>query len=215
MARYTYKRTYEWTPALAYVVGLIASDGCLSGDSGHIDFTTKDLQLAETFRSIICPDTQLGCKVNGIRKLYFRVQFSNVALYDFFLKAGLTPNKSHTIQKINVPIDYFPDFLRGLFDGDGCIYAVVDKRWRNSFMYYSTIYSASYPFLVWLQNTIKSQLPEIDGHIKNGKRVFALTYAKTGSRQLFYFMYYDENVPRLVRKYKRYLEIFALDPYYI
>ena len=46
-------KEYEWTPKLAYVVGLITTDGCLSPDGRHLTFTSCDKQLIETFKKIL------------------------------------------------------------------------------------------------------------------------------------------------------------------
>ena len=80
-------------------------------------------------------------------------------------------------------------------------------------MFYTTFASASPVFLRWLQANIAKQLPELGDHIrKSGPAISILCYAKRDSKILFQFMYYG-NVPCLQRKYNRYLEIFALDPY--
>src|SRR5687768_5212863 len=44
---------HSWTSALAYAVGLIATDGNLSGDGRHIAIPSKDIDLLECLRR--CP----------------------------------------------------------------------------------------------------------------------------------------------------------------
>jgi len=39
----------EWSELMAYVVGLLATDGCLSSDRRHIILTSRDRELVETF----------------------------------------------------------------------------------------------------------------------------------------------------------------------
>lgn len=200
---------------MAYTVGLITSDGSLSKDKRHIDFTSKDKQLVELFRELTKPDATIGLKKSGKGLSYFRVQLGNVALYDFLLSVGLTPNKSLTMKKIAVPNEFFADFLRGLFDGDGSIYAVWDKRWKNSYMFYTTFCSGSFGFLLWLKEQLEQALPGLGGSLQysNKLRGQVLRYAKQDSYELYDFMYYNNEVPHLVRKRERYLEIFASDPY--
>ena len=65
----------------------------------------------------------------------YHIQFSDVAFYDFLVEAGLTLAKSLTLDKIYVPDKYYFDFLRGVFDGDGCIRGFKDIRWPNSHMF--------------------------------------------------------------------------------
>ncbi len=214
--RYKHKRIYEWSADLTYVVGLLTADGCLQKDKRHIDFTSKDQQLACLYKSLIRPEVTIGVKSSGgsgTDKKYFRVQFSDVALYDFLLGIGLEPNKSLVLKPLAIPKELFADFTRGYFDGDGCITASIDKRWQNSYMFYTSFACASPPFLRWLIANLAEHVPGITGHIRKSSRAYTLTYAKADSRALFTFMYYAENVPRLERKYNRYLEIFARDPY--
>jgi hypothetical protein len=213
--RYKAKKSIELTANLSYCVGLLAADGCLQNDNRHIDLTSKDIQQLETFRSIVRPDVKISSKHSGMGLPYFRVQFSDVVFYDFLLMIGLHPRKSKTLKSLAIPDTLFPDFFRGCFDGDGCITAYYDKRWKNSYMYYTSIVSASLDFILWIQETVARLCQGITGHIrKSGLDLYQLAYAKKDSRLLFDFMYYHEAVPRLTRKYNRYLEIFTEDPYY-
>lgn len=193
----------QWSPKIAYAVGLIATDGCLYNDGRHINFTSKDLELINTFKGCLGLKNKTGTKYSGFNKnnkCYF-VQFGNVSFYQFLLDAGLTPAKSKTMGAITVPKKYLPDLIRGLFDGDGSFYSYYDKRWKSSFLFYITFVSASRHHLLWLQKIIK-QLVSIDGHGVNlpHSRVYQLKYAKKEAIKLIKTIYYNENVPHLERK---------------
>lgn len=162
----------EWDPDMAYAVGLIATDGCLFNDGRHIDFTSQDYQLTETFRQCLNLHVIIGRKGNA-----YRVEFGDVLFYRWLQEIGLTPRKSLTIKKILVPAEYFFDFLRGCFDGDGSIWSFWDKRWRRSFVFYLVFASGSLPFLQWLQTTTKDLLG-ISGHIVPWKTANQLRYGK-------------------------------------
>jgi hypothetical protein len=43
----------RWSRAFAYGIGLLASDGNLSPDKRHINFTSKDKELIDLFQSVI------------------------------------------------------------------------------------------------------------------------------------------------------------------
>jgi intein-encoded DNA endonuclease-like protein len=112
------------------------------------------------------------------------------------------PNKSKLIGKIEVPEEYFFDFLRGSFDGDGSTYSYFDPRWRSSFMFYTAFVSASEKHILWLREEIYKRLM-IRGHITGGTRagvIFQLKYAKADSLKLLRRMYYVREVPCLSRK---------------
>ena len=39
----------QWSPNFAYALGLLTTDGCLSGDGRHIDFTSQDNEQLQNF----------------------------------------------------------------------------------------------------------------------------------------------------------------------
>ncbi len=146
----------KWSSNIAYAVGLITTDGNLSSNKRHIEFTSKDIQLVKTFKKCLGIKNKIGFKVGSFSdKKYPRVQFGDVAMYKWLLKIGLTPHKSKTLGGLKIPDKYFFDFLRGHFDGDGSCYSYWDKRWHSSFMFYMTFYSASRKHILWLQRKIK------------------------------------------------------------
>lgn len=191
----------EWSSNLAYAVGLMATDGNLSKDGRHLDFTSKDLQLIKTFLSILNLKNKIGLKKSSYNRngIYYRVQFGNVKFYKFLLGIKLTPNKTKTIGELKIPDRYFVDFLRGHLDGDGCTYSFWDKRWKSSFRFYTELISASLTHVEWLQNSIH-RLYGIKGNIRAKRSVFCLEYAKSDSVLLLKKIYYKKNLPCLLRK---------------
>ena len=107
---------------LWYVVGLIATDGCISRDGRHVDITSADRQHLETVRRILGLKIAIGKKRNGPRtSVSYHIQIGSRDLVRFLTAIGLTPRKSLTIGPLDVPDDAFSDFLRGAIDGDGSI----------------------------------------------------------------------------------------------
>ena len=194
------KRHYEWSENLAYSVGLIASDGCLLSDGRHIDLTSKDISQLKNFSKALRRNFHIGMKRNGVGKTSYRIQFSDVAYYDFLIDAGLTPAKSRSISRLNVPTQFYSDFIRGVFDGDGTTYAYFDPRWPKSFLYYTAITSASRAFLDWIV-TENKQLYGIRGSsIRSCDKAFSLVYGKKDSLLLYKNMYYTPSCIFLKRK---------------
>lgn len=196
------RKIIGWSSNLAYVIGLITTDGNLSKDGRHIDFTSKDLEQIENFKKILQLKNKIGTKrsSNDSNKIYFRIQFGDVNFYKFLLLIGLHSNKTKTINKLNIPNEYFADFLRGYLDGDGFTYSYWDKRWKSSFMLYTGFVSASKIHLDWLRDRIQS-LYNIYGTIKNGgKSTYQLMYAKSSSISLLEKIYYNIDLICLNRK---------------
>lgn len=191
----------EWSANLAYAVGLIATDGCLARDGRHIDLTSKDKEQLENFLVCLGKRTAIGKKKSGSGREHFRVQFSDVSLYKFLVTLGLTPNKTKTLQSLKIPPNYFFDFLRGHFDGDGTFYSYWDSRWKSSYMFYTVFISASKKHIDWLRGSIYNKLG-IKGHITKSinNSIYQLKYAKGESLKLLPRMYYNEQIMHLSRK---------------
>jgi hypothetical protein len=205
-----------WTHNLAYAVGLITTDGNLSKDGRHILFVSKDLEQVQNLVNILQLNAKISLKKGGYTGLisYYFLQFSHVELYRFLISIGLHPNKSKTLNTLDIPERYFADFLRGVFDGDGSTYSYWDKRWKSSFMFYLAFTSACLEFLNWLKNYIHNMY-DILGVIKtSGKTAYQLVYAKKNSFILIDHMYAEPAAVYLTRKKSKIERAVAEMPQY-
>jgi len=62
---------FKWSNNLAYAVGLLATDGCLSKDGRHIDLTSKDIEQLENFMLCVGKKRKIGLKTSGFSDKYF------------------------------------------------------------------------------------------------------------------------------------------------
>lgn len=196
--------SHLWSPELAYAIGLLAADGCIYKDMRHINLTSKDVEQIKNFKKALGLKNKIGRKSRGgsKEKNYYQIQFGDVLFVNFLMEIGLTPAKSLTISHVSTPDKFFPDFLRGLFDGDGCSYSFYDSVWKNSYRFYIGFASSSLIFLKWLQKNICEKFG-ITGHIsKNSKHPshLQLKYSKHSAILLAHKMYYSDKVLCLKRK---------------
>lgn len=196
---------------MAYVVGLLATDGCLiSRGRRHISFDSGDAQLVETFLACLGrPRHYSACKTrsNGVR---FKAQFSDVRFYRWLESVGLTPRKSLTLGAIAVPDGYLLPLIRGLLDGDGTIYVVKHHPTPKTYPNYTyerlwtRFTSASRPHLVWLRDRLRA-LTTLDGYLRQeplrpGRHpFFTLKYGNRASTRLLPLLY-PAGAPCLERK---------------
>lgn len=119
----------------AYILGFIASDGCLN-EARHaiiIQLSTKDEQLLDLFK-IISPDAKITYKeyalstkeVRGkyIRSnKYTRLVIHSKLLYNDIVKLGITDRKTYKNLHIpeQIPNEFVSSFILGYLDGDGYI----------------------------------------------------------------------------------------------
>jgi hypothetical protein len=206
----------EWGSDLAYVIGLLASDGNLSSDGRHINLTSKDESVVLQTKEILRIGNKLSRKarVSGVEKKYFFLQFGSVDFYEFLFSVGLTPAKSKTIDPLNIPSEYFADFLRGCIDGDGCISETTHPE-SVHLQSRVSLCSASILFLEWLHNQIQDQFEIEGGWITTSERNHCslLSYAKNDSIRILEEIYRKKDSYRLERKFstaKKYLDGFAI-----
>ncbi len=110
---------YEDLNFLAYVLGYISADGCLSStNKAVIRLTSKDHEFLKCVSSRLVEKPRFGHHENNLR-----IQFSHVDLFKECLAIGITPNKSLTLDVSlqDKSLEYKLHFLRGVIDGDGSV----------------------------------------------------------------------------------------------
>lgn len=183
-------KTFDWTPNLAYAVGLLVTDGCLSNNGRHIIMRSSEIQQLKNFKKCLKLDNKIGtCHSSGFSSNpSYRVQFGNVQLYRWLESIGLSSKKTFTIGVLDIPDNVFPDFLRGHLDGDGCITSYIDTyntskkpqyKYRRIFIRFL---SSSETHILWLQNQT-NRLFGVKGAIhqkksRSGKTLWILKFMK-------------------------------------
>ncbi|MFA6554135.1 MAG: hypothetical protein WCS89_01365 [Candidatus Paceibacterota bacterium] len=200
----------KWVPDLAYVVGLLVTDGCLSSDGRHVIFTSKDIEAVNNVLKILGATNSVGKTINERSEAY-RIQIGSIELYRWLESIGLTPHKSLTIESIKVPDEYFIDFLRGHLDGDGSITTYLDKynTKKNKKYVYQRLWvrfiSGSQKHIIWLRKQITKIIGVKDRiHITKpnniGNSIYVIKFGKKESIKLLSKIYYSNTLPCLTRK---------------
>jgi hypothetical protein len=198
------RAAWEWTPEVAYAVGLLATDGNLSPSGRHISVSSAEAEVLETFLRCVGRRAKIGSVKGGFGTHGLRVQIGDVGLYRWLQSIGLTPRKSLTLGPIKVPDDVLAHLLRGLLDGDGsiidCTYDGTGKargrRYRTLLVRFNT---ASLEHAQWVRDRIRVRFGVTGGlWCENG--MYQLTYAKRASRRLLPLLYPAPDVPCLSRK---------------
>lgn len=202
----------EGSPAVAYAVGLIATDGNLSRDGRHLSVVPIDRDLLETLRTCLSLGVAIRPHSGGYGIRSYRVQWGDHRFYEWLVGIGLTPAKSLTLGSLAIPDAVFPDLVRGRIDGDGSVTVYVDtyntsksERYVYERLYVSLFSGSRGGFLDWIRAAIH-RLFSLSGSITekcaDGKRPhWTLRYAKSESIELLRRIYHSPTVPCLKRKY--------------
>ena len=194
---------------MAWVVGVMATDGNLSSDGRHLGIPSIDRDLLESLRACLGLTNRISLAKSANGFIY-RLQWGDRGFYDWLVSIGLTPAKSLTLGPLLVPDEHFADFFRGCIDGDGSVFVYTDRyhtRKKERYVYerlYVSLVSASRPFLEWARGSVL-RLAGVKGSFtvrsSNGHNpVWKLRYAKAESIRVLRWMYYEAGVPALARK---------------
>ena len=218
------RQAIEWSPQLAYAVGLIATDGCLAGDGRHIAFVSKDEDQMRTLLSLVGKaHTRYRPFESEFGGWAFRGQFSHAALYRWLLTIGLMPRKSLVLGAIAVSDENLLPLVRGLLDGDGSVYTLIHhptRRTHREYRYerlWTYFNSGSRKHVEWIEARLRCALG-ITGTIEKLKRkgyanpTYRLKYGNRASRVLLRAIYVDESVPRLRRKWLKWNDYLVRHP---
>lgn len=202
-----------------YVMGFLLADGCVSFNKDSDNFILScflkkdygEIKTIDFMIKTLCPwvksheyERNVGGKIH--KKVGFSVILNNQNVNDL-KKYGIIPQKSLRSEIVpNVPENFFGSWLRGLFDGDGCIHNV--KRGNRL-----SISAGNNDFLVNLDKIINKYL-KIRTRIKNNKGTnsFYLVINRTDDiKKIAKIMYKNKDQICLDRKKKIFIERKLLD----
>ena len=112
----------NWSPEMAWVLGVLFTDGCISG--GRVSIHSVDIELLEKIKNLLSSSKSIAKKIQFYDKSkhIYLLEFYREKMREDLLKLGLVQRKSLIMQFPKVPEEYMRHFIRGCWDGDGSIY---------------------------------------------------------------------------------------------
>jgi hypothetical protein len=126
----------------AYLLGLIYADGSVEDNRNLISVSSKDKSYLKKVKMIINYDGEIVERVSGFGKTYYIMSFSSEQMSKDLKKFGLCYNKAENLLTLpNISEYLIRHFLRGYFDGDGCIYESTSTTKSGSKKYYYKVFA--------------------------------------------------------------------------
>jgi hypothetical protein len=129
-ARYALNDAFfdSWTPEMAYVLGVLATDGNVV--KYRVQLNSVDLELVQKVRNCIGRTYPIREVLpRGFsRKTQYSLSISSVKLARKLTELGVGPAKSLTLCFPDIPDECVRHFLRGCWDGDGSFYFEYPSR---------------------------------------------------------------------------------------
>lgn len=192
----------------AYILGLLAADGWVSNTENCIglELKTEDIQILQDINVILENEREIKTysrqERNDTSKIYFFSQKMKKDLAYF----NIVPNKTYMNMDFakKIPDDFFFDFVRGLFDGDGSIIASNGTvRWQidgTSLATFQHIQSCFSRLGIQLKIRIE---PDKKSTITK-YRLYC--YSKERCKKIFNLLY-NNSILKLERKYQKFLAL--------
>lgn len=187
------------TEGKAYFLGLMMADGCVNSNGIQFYLKMKDEDIIQRFKK------ELECEhpiryTNYKNHSMYILEVSSKKSCEFLKKYGCVPNKDYIVQLPNIEESLIRHFIRGYFDGDGCL-QLQHKIYRCRF----DIVSASKLILEQFRSII-SKHSITNGYL--GKETYSnswhLNFSGHQVEIILDWLYKDANF-YLKRKYDKYL----------
>lgn len=183
-----------WSRNMAYIFGFWCADGCIyGGKMFDITIHNKDKYILKRIAEIL---GYQGPLYDYVDRQACRLNFSCVVIYNDLVNLGGKENKSLDLQFPNVPKKYLPDFIRGYFDGDGCIMNLKGGRVNSAFT------SGSEDFLDKLLEILKIEAGVVGGSYDPSS--YSLRFGKKDSLKIGSYMYQNDPELFLLRKRQKF-----------
>lgn len=121
-------------PEKAYIIGLYLADGYVHKNSLCIKLQEKDKEILLKIKKLFNATNSLTFinekKRNENYSNSYCLSLSSKHLINVVSKFGIVKSKTFKVKfPKKIPVEFYPDLIRGYFDGDGCIY--FNKKNRN------------------------------------------------------------------------------------
>lgn len=197
----------SWTKEMAYVLGLMLTDGCVSKDLQTVTLAMNDREILDKVRTAMRADIPVLPSKHQAKLHIFRITRSSIA--KDLIRIGVTPRKSLTVAFPPVPDEYLSHFIRGVFDGDGSVTLIryAHAKHPTHATWLRTVFnSGSEKFIVELERKLQSLgMPPQNIYKQQGGKnpYYKFGYGGNNSKKLLAIMYRDtENRLYLERKFR-------------
>jgi hypothetical protein len=205
--KYTLNTNYfkTFSSNMAYILGLWWSDGsiCPSPTTKELyEFNITLLNEQELLEQI---NLELGSNIP--LKIHNKtganvLKIFSTTLCQTIIDLGGMQNKSLLIGWPKIPKEYYKDFIRGYFDGDGGIC----QKTKGTFVSYFV--SGSLDFIIELQNKIYEIDNNICGYLSTIKNTHRLNLNQRETIELAQLLYYKQDIFYIKRKYDKFIELY-------
>ena len=191
---------------MAYILGFLASDGGVSKNTNHftIDIQRTDEEILYKIKEELKFEGPISHYVNSHGCKYSRLRVCSHTIKQDLAHYGIIPQKTFTLTPpLFLDEQYLISYIRGYFDGDGCIWINYEKYSYNWY-----ICGARKEVIEWMQQVLLNKYGIITSlatstqTLSQGDPFYSIqVYKKETILKLFEILYIPNSI-YMERKYK-------------
>ena len=188
---------------MAYFLGFLMADGNVSSTDNKIQIclSEEDADFLEIFYNEIGGSPIAHYTQNNGKQKICRWQCLSSKIKKDLIYYDVIPRKTGFAKiPTNLKKDFYPDFIRGYFDGDGCIW--IEKNGAVGF----SITSHNKEILEQIIEYFKeNDIPEVKIKTDNRYNInYSFKYRKKASEKIYNLLYYNNTCLRMKRKFDKF-----------
>lgn len=193
----------------AYILGLIFSDGNISWSGRNknklrMTLSMNEKEMISQIHSIMCTDRKLyEYKHPKGNEITYTVINSNQYFVDELISFGIVERKSSVVKYPQIDPRYEWHFVRGYFDGNGCVFKTSEVKGKK---YYAvSITTGSEDFALGLKSFLddKGVKNTIVSDSRRNTTFYNKIYSRDSLEHFINSMYEESGDWKLLRKYEK------------
>ena len=207
------------TEEKAYWLGFLYADGNVRkhGNQSVIQFKVNDKEVLEKFVKSINCDMPIGEYTRKDGDIYYGVHLTSDKMFEDLCNQGCVPNKSLILKfPTKIPENLIHHFIRGYFDGDGCVY-INNKKWiktpktNPTICYYEKlgiVFNGTNEFLTELNKYFNVGKVSKENRRKNTNTWYIMSTDQKLVKEFYNYIYKDATVwlSRKKEKFENYFK---------
>lgn len=213
------------TPIKAYILGYIASDGCVYKRKGHIGMLSitcnqNDEELLNIVQHCLSSNYKISHNdrvlQNGKISVYSTIQINSDIIADDLSNYNIIPRKTWNYCPVDLQTSKMNwHFIRGYFDGDGSIYSTPNVSGNITLSSYRISITCNKNTSIWFKKILEKEGIECsiykDYRDKYTDEIFSVIIRQCESiYKMYEKMYSNSQNIRLERKYIKFNEFINL-----
>ena len=190
---------------MAYILGFMYADGNMiesKRGNHYIAIYSADEALLIAMTKCMKAEHKISVRISDTGSNY-RIQIGSKEWFHDLGLLGLFPDKTTRMRLPKIPQEYFGDFVRGYFDGDGSVWSglIHKDRPTTTLTIQVTFTSCSHDYLQDLRSALQSVGIQGGGiFVPKSANCARLTFSSNDALKIYNIMYNAEHKLFLKRK---------------